>query len=108
MTDEPKVIKEVEKSNFNFLWIYDSTSINLGHSEQTRYTPQGIDAIALDILKLSESDFIVCTFSSNVCRIAYSLRTAIKVISVANSLFLWPLKLEVVTLKVIMTHLIMK
>ena len=84
LTDEPKVIKEVEKSNFNFSWIYDSTSINLGHSEQTRYTPQGIDTIALDIMKLSESEFIVCTFSSNVCRIAYSLRTANKVISVAN------------------------
>ena len=43
--------------------------------------------IALDILKLSEADFLVCTFSSNVCRIAYSLRTATKVDFLTKFLF---------------------
>ena len=62
-----------------FELIFNMTSIHLGKFETTRHTLKGQDFIALDILKLAQADFLVCTFSSNVCRIAYSLRTATKV-----------------------------
>ena len=31
-----------------------------------------------DVFKLAFSDFVVCTFSSNVCRLVYELRMAIR------------------------------
>ena len=31
-----------------------------------------------DVFKLAFSDFVVCTFSSNVCRLAYELRMALR------------------------------
>ena len=31
-----------------------------------------------DVFKLAFSDFVVCTFSSNVCRLAYELRLALR------------------------------
>ena len=62
-----------------FELIFNMTSIHLGKFETTRHTLKGQDFIALDILKLARADFLVCTFSSNVCRIAYSLRTATRV-----------------------------
>ena len=31
-----------------------------------------------DVFKLAFSDFVVCTFSSNVCRLVYELRMALR------------------------------
>lgn len=45
---------------------------------ENRYSSQGQDAIIKDIFKLALSDFLVCTFSSNVCRLAYELRMALR------------------------------
>ena len=39
---------------------------------------EGQDAIIKDIFKLAFSDFLVCTFSSNVCRLVYELRMALR------------------------------
>ena len=39
---------------------------------------QGQDAIMKDVFKLAFSDFVVCTFSSNVCRLVYELRMAVR------------------------------
>lgn len=38
-----------------------------------RYSIKDLKGIARDIFLLSISDFLVCTFSSNVCRLAYAL-----------------------------------
>ena len=45
---------------------------------ENRYSKEGQDAIIKDIFKLAFSDFLVCTFSSNVCRLAYELRMALR------------------------------
>lgn len=39
----------------------------------TRYTDSSLYGIILDIHLLSLSDFLVCTFSSQVCRVAYEI-----------------------------------
>lgn len=39
----------------------------------TRYTDSSLNGIILDIHLLSLSDYLVCTFSSQVCRIAYEI-----------------------------------
>lgn len=39
----------------------------------SRFTKSSLYGIILDIHLLSRSDFLVCTFSSNVCRLAYEI-----------------------------------
>lgn len=39
----------------------------------TRYTDSSLNGIILDIHLLSMSDHLVCTFSSQVCRVAYEI-----------------------------------
>ena len=39
----------------------------------TRYSDSSLSGIVLDIHLLSLSDYLVCTFSSQVCRIAYEI-----------------------------------
>lgn len=39
----------------------------------TRYTDSSLNGIILDIHLLSLSDYLVCTFSSQVCRVAYEI-----------------------------------
>ena len=56
---------------------------SLGNSEKNRYSQNGQKSIALDVYYLSMADFIVCTFSSNVCRLAYALRL-LKIIKFIN------------------------
>jgi hypothetical protein len=48
--------------------------INCAQVASIRDDSNGWQSIAMDIFILSMSDFLVCTFSSNVCRIAYILR----------------------------------
>ena len=38
-----------------------------------RYTPASAQGVILDIYFLSQCEFLVCTFSSQVCRLAYEL-----------------------------------
>lgn len=42
-------------------------------SLSTRYTDSSLYGIILDIHLLSLSDYLVCTFSSQVCRVAYEI-----------------------------------
>lgn len=44
-----------------------------GAAVSTRYTDSSLNGIILDIHLLSLSDHLVCTFSSQVCRIAYEI-----------------------------------
>lgn len=39
----------------------------------SRYTDSSLNGIILDIHLLSQSDYLVCTFSSQVCRVAYEI-----------------------------------
>lgn len=39
----------------------------------TRYTDESLNGILIDIHLLSLTDFLVCTFSSQVCRVAYEI-----------------------------------
>ena len=74
-TDEPEVIWDLNKKFPLFDWMGDITKARNSMLEN-RYTKEGQDAIIKDVFKLAFSDFLVCTFSSNVCRLAYELRMA--------------------------------
>ncbi|RWS16742.1 hypothetical protein B4U79_03486 [Dinothrombium tinctorium] len=73
-TDEPSIwTKEVKKyQNLGYKFIGDS-GIAKTASLGNRYNFDSLKNIILDIWLLSECDHLVCTFSSQVCRLAYEL-----------------------------------
>lgn len=56
--------------NYEFL---GDVSIAKGAAVATRYTDSSLRGILIDIHMLAHSDHLVCTFSSQVCRLAYEI-----------------------------------
>ncbi|KER25022.1 hypothetical protein T265_07419 [Opisthorchis viverrini] len=74
-TDDPSVLDEARKQYPDYVFLGDSKraeSANVG----SRGNADSITGVALDIMVLSKADYIVCTFSSQVCRISYELMQA--------------------------------
>ncbi|KAF8569669.1 hypothetical protein P879_06261 [Paragonimus westermani] len=71
-TDDPSVFEEAKKYYPQYQVEGDpehARSAAVSRRSQT----DSITGIALDILVLSRTDYLVCTFSSQVCRLAYEL-----------------------------------
>uniref|UniRef100_U5EZ81 Alpha-(1,6)-fucosyltransferase n=1 Tax=Corethrella appendiculata TaxID=1370023 RepID=U5EZ81_9DIPT len=71
-SDDPKVIDEARKRYPNYEIIGDPDVAKIA-AVSTRYTDTSLYGIILDIHLLSLSDYLVCTFSSQVCRVAYEI-----------------------------------
>lgn len=67
-----QVIEETRKKYPNYDVIGDP-DIARTAAVSTRYTDSSLNGIILDIHLLSLSDYLVCTFSSQVCRVAYEI-----------------------------------
>ncbi len=52
--------------------MFDETNAKTASMSQ-RYSPASAQGVILDIYFLSQCEFLVCTFSSQVCRLAYEL-----------------------------------
>lgn len=74
-TDERGVIDEIQRKYPKYKILADP-NIAANASVKDRYTSHGLLGIITDLYFLSKSDFLVCTFSSQICRIAYELRNA--------------------------------
>ncbi|CAL8116621.1 unnamed protein product [Orchesella dallaii] len=77
-SDEPKVIKEAreleKKSNKWTLWANESNAKD-AEKVYNRFE-RGILGILTDVMLLVECEFVVCTFSSNICRLVAELKEA--------------------------------
>lgn len=71
-SDDPKVIEEARQKYPQYEVIGDPEIAKVA-AVSTRYTDSSLNGIMLDIDLLSKSDFLVCTFSSQVCRVAYEV-----------------------------------
>ncbi|CAB0032297.1 unnamed protein product [Trichogramma brassicae] len=71
-SDDPKVIITARQRYPNYEIIAD-TDIAQTASIARRYSNLSLQGIIMDIHFLSLCDYIVCTFSSQVCRVAYEL-----------------------------------
>ncbi|PSN45403.1 Alpha-(1,6)-fucosyltransferase [Blattella germanica] len=71
-SDDPKVITEAQKKYPEYEILGDP-SIAKTAAVSTRYSDTSLNGIILDIHFLSLSDYLVCTFSSQVCRVAYEI-----------------------------------
>ncbi|KAJ7363562.1 Alpha-(1,6)-fucosyltransferase [Desmophyllum pertusum] len=71
-TDDPNLLPEAKEKYKNYEFVSDreiSKSAGLG----SRYSDSSLHGVLFDIQMLSECDYLVCTFSSQVCRVAYEL-----------------------------------
>lgn len=64
-TDDPKVIQEAY-SKYPHYEILADTTISKSAAVSTRYSESSLNGIIVDIHMLSMSDYLVCTFSSQV------------------------------------------
>ncbi|XP_018333906.2 alpha-(1,6)-fucosyltransferase-like [Agrilus planipennis] len=71
-SDDPTVITEAREKYPNYEILGDP-KISSSAAVETRYTEDSLKGIISDIHFLSQSDYLVCTFSSQVCRLAYEI-----------------------------------
>ncbi|KAL1506287.1 hypothetical protein ABEB36_005679 [Hypothenemus hampei] len=71
-SDDPKVLQEAKTKYPEYEVICDP-KISKTAAVSTRYSDTSLFGIIYDIHMLALSDFLVCTFSSQVCRIAYEV-----------------------------------
>ncbi|XP_038641096.1 alpha-(1,6)-fucosyltransferase [Scyliorhinus canicula] len=71
-TDDPTLLQEAKSKYPDFEFISDN-SISWSAGLHNRYTENSLRGVILDIHFLSQADFLVCTFSSQVCRVAYEI-----------------------------------
>nr|XP_054369915.1 alpha-(1,6)-fucosyltransferase [Mirounga angustirostris] len=71
-TDDPSLLKEAKTKYPTYEFISDN-SISWSAGLHNRYTENSLRGVILDIHFLSQADFLVCTFSSQVCRVAYEI-----------------------------------
>jgi len=76
-TDEEEIWSEAKKTfePKGFVFVGDPKIADSAQLTK-RYSIQSLKNVIMDIYFLSKSDFIVCTFSSQVCRLAYELMQA--------------------------------
>ena len=72
-SDDPKAIVELKLKFPRYTFIGDESRAKSA-STSNRYSLDSLQKLVADIHMLSSSDFIVCTFSSNMCRLAYEIQ----------------------------------
>ncbi|MCL4117072.1 UNVERIFIED_CONTAM: hypothetical protein GTU68_066300 [Idotea baltica] len=76
-SDDPKVIAEA-RSKYHDYKFYGDPNIAKTAAVATRYSDASLQGIIADIHFLSLTDYLVCTFSSQVCRIAYEIMQSLR------------------------------
>lgn len=71
-TDDPKLLGEA-RQKYPHYQFYGDSQVAKTASLGNRYTSESLRGIILDIHMLSKCDFLSCTFSSQVCRMAYEI-----------------------------------
>ncbi|KAK6755258.1 hypothetical protein RB195_013935 [Necator americanus] len=71
-TDDPSVISEIKAKYVNYELYGDTKTANTARLE-SRYTDSSLFGVVRDIRLLSMCDYLVCTFSSQVCRMGFEL-----------------------------------
>ena len=77
-TDHPPILEEARKKYRKYTFINNLEASKSAHLD-TRYSDASLLGIILDIHFLSQSDYLVCTFSSQVCRLAYEMMQTLHV-----------------------------
>jgi len=76
-SDDPKVLAECRKKYPDYEFLGDQKA-SKSAAVSSRYSSNSLKGIISDIHMLSRTDFLVCTFSSQVCRVAYEIMQYLK------------------------------
>ncbi|CAH8536060.1 unnamed protein product [Schistosoma rodhaini] len=71
-TDDPNDFTQFPNSHPNYI-LYGSPGRSHSADLKMRKTYNSWNNAIIDVIALSMTDFLVCTFSSNICRLAYEL-----------------------------------
>ncbi|CAF3305974.1 unnamed protein product [Rotaria socialis] len=71
-TDDPSVFNDARTKYPDYVF-YGDTIVAQSAQLNTRYGTESLKGVLLDIHFLSLSDYLVCTFSSQICRVAYEI-----------------------------------
>lgn len=71
-SDDPTVLEDARKKYPDFIFLGDP-NIAKSAAVTSRYSDDSLRGIILDIYLLAHTDYLVCTFSSQVCRVAYEV-----------------------------------
>ncbi|CAF1024054.1 unnamed protein product [Rotaria sp. Silwood1] len=71
-SDDPSVFNEARTNYPNYVFYGDQASAKSAQLD-SRYGTDSLKAVILDIHFLSLCDYLVCTFSSQICRVAYEV-----------------------------------
>ncbi|KAI3383725.1 hypothetical protein SNEBB_005563 [Seison nebaliae] len=71
-TDDRKLFDEAKRKYPRYKFLHD-VSIAKSAEVNNRYSVESLVGLLIDIEGLANADFIVCTFSSQVCRVAYEV-----------------------------------
>lgn len=82
-TDEQKVIDEAHANFTQFEILHFKRSVETSWYGQ-RNDREGLEGIVQDTYILSRMHFLVCTFSSNICRLAYEMKMALSAETAEN------------------------
>lgn len=74
-SDDASVLPEAKKTYPSYEFISDN-EISKSAGLNERYSDKSLHGVIFDIQMLSECDYLVCTFSSQVCRVAYEIMQA--------------------------------
>nr|XP_037273320.1 alpha-(1,6)-fucosyltransferase-like [Rhipicephalus microplus] len=75
-TDDPEVITEIIQKFPEYKVISNRLSALEAFDLKARFHNSTLTSVLIDIYLLAESDYLVCTFSSGFCRLAYELMQA--------------------------------
>ena len=75
-SDDVETFEQLKKSYPNYKYFYNDTFTKVAGNFGERYSQHGFESIIFDIYFLSKANYLVCTFSSNICRLAYELLVA--------------------------------
>jgi len=53
--------------------LHNASFTAMAQNKNTRYSEKSLHGVLMDVMHLSECDFLVCAFSSQVCRLAFEL-----------------------------------
>ncbi|CAF1129035.1 unnamed protein product [Rotaria sordida] len=71
-TDEPSVFSDARSKYPDYIF-YGDRAIAQSAQLHTRYGTESLKGVLLDVHFLSLCDYLVCTFSSQICRVAYEV-----------------------------------
>lgn len=72
-SDEPNVTIELRHKYPNHTFINNPRASQAAQNRSTRYSLSALEDLIIDIYLLASADYIVCTFSSGVCRLAFEV-----------------------------------